>query len=133
MAGGTSTCETSMLKFVSRGVRAMPDRHGVGRGRGLKADGEEDDLAVRIGRRQVDGVERRIDDADVAALRFELQQIAVRAGHAQHVAEGAEDDAGPGGDGMGPVDHFQRRDAHRAAGAVHQLEPRRAGCGRGRT
>ena len=121
MAGGTSTCDTSTLKFVSLPFPGQPHGHGIGRRGRLEADGEEDDLPIRIGRGQVHGIERRIDDAHVAALRFELQQIAVRAGHAQHVAEGAEDDVGPGGDGVGPVDHLQRRDADRTAGAVHQL------------
>ena len=33
--------------------------------------------------------------------------------------------SGRDGDGVGPVDHLQRRHADRAAGAVHQLDARR--------
>ncbi len=67
IAGGTSTCETSTLKFVSRRRCASQTAIALG-GRGrLEADREEDDLAVGVGRRQVHGVERRIDDPHVAA------------------------------------------------------------------
>jgi len=41
---------------------------------------------------------------------------------AQHVAEGTEDDVGAARDGVRLVDHFERRDADRTAGAVDQLD-----------
>ena len=92
MEGGTITCETSMEKFLMPCALRLPDRHGIGRRGGLKADGEEDDLLVRIRGGDPQAIERRIDDAHVAALGLHLKQIAIRAGHAQHVAERAEDD-----------------------------------------
>ena len=49
IAGGTSTCETSIEKLREALALGLVDRHGVG-GRGrLEADGEEDDLAAGIG------------------------------------------------------------------------------------
>ena len=77
ITGGTRTCETSTLKFVELALAGQPDGHRVGRGRRLEADREEDDLAIGLCRGQVHGVERRVDDPDVAARRLELQQIAV--------------------------------------------------------
>jgi hypothetical protein len=41
---------------------------------GLEADGEEDDLLVRVVARDLQRVERRIDDAHVGRVRFRLQQ-----------------------------------------------------------
>ncbi|MPM94816.1 hypothetical protein SDC9_141964 [bioreactor metagenome] len=61
-----------------------------GRRRRFEADGEEDDLFVRVLLRQCHGVGTRIDHADVTALRFRLQQRqAVGSRHAQAVAVGA--------------------------------------------
>ena len=76
-------------------------------------------------RRQVDGVERRVDDAHGAAPRLDLQQVAARPRHAEHVAERAEGDIGLRGNGVGPVDHLQGRDAHRTTGAVDEFHLRR--------
>jgi hypothetical protein len=96
--------------------------HGVGRRRGLEADGEEDDLPVRVLLRELHGVQRRVDDAHVAAVRLHGQQVGVAARHAQHVAERREDDVGRRCDGDGAVDHLERRHAHGAAGTVDQLD-----------
>jgi putative IMPACT (imprinted ancient) family translation regulator len=41
---------------------------------GLEADGEEDDLLVRVAARDLQRVERRIDDAHVGRVRFRLEQ-----------------------------------------------------------
>ena len=41
--------------------------HGIGRSRGLKAHAEEDHLLVGVLDGEVDGIERRVDDADVGA------------------------------------------------------------------
>src|SRR5579864_2046373 len=46
----------------------------------------------------------------------------MRAGHPKHVAERAEDDVGAPRDGMRPIDHFERRDADRASGTVHEFD-----------
>jgi len=94
--------------------------HGVGRRGGLEADGEEDDLAVGVRSSQLDRVERRVHHAHVAAGGAHAEQVRGAARNAQHVAEAGEDDPGARGDGQGAVDHLQRRDAHRAAGTVHQ-------------
>ena len=90
-----------------------------------KPDREEDDPAVRVLPGEAQRVEGRVDDAHVAAARLHLEQVVVRARHAQHVAEGAEDHVRPGGDGDRAVDHLERRDADRAAGAVHEAHRRR--------
>src|ERR1035437_91261 len=47
-----------------------PRQHRVGRGRGLKADREEYDLLLWIGAGNLQAVERRVHDADVAAQRL---------------------------------------------------------------
>ena len=74
-----------------------------GRG-GLEADREEDDLAIGVALGERQRVERRVDDAHVAAARLDREQIPVSARDAQHVAEGTEDHLGPGGDGEPLVD-----------------------------
>ena len=98
-----------------------PGEHGIGGGGGFEADGEEDDLFVGIGAGDLEAVQRRVDDAHVAAVGLDGEEVAIGAGHAQHVAKGAEDDVGAARDGVRLVDHLQRRDADRAAGAVHQF------------
>ena len=103
-------------------LRRLHDRHRVGRGGGLEADGEEHDLPLGFFAGQGHGVHRRVDDPHVAPFRLDREQVLLRAGHAQHVAERAEDHLRPGGDGHGPVDHLDRRDAHRAARAVDQRD-----------
>ena len=71
------------------------DGHGIG-GRGrLETDREEDNLPAGVGGRESDGVERRINDPDVAPPRLQLQEVAPRAGNPQHIAERAEDHVGP--------------------------------------
>ncbi len=95
--------------------------HGVGRCRRLEADREEHDLALGALARESERVERRVDDAHVPAARLHLEQVVARAGHAQHVAEGAERDVGSRGDRDRAVDELERRHAHRAARAVDEL------------
>ena len=67
-------------------------------------------------------VERRVHEAHVGALGLGLQQVAVAAGDADHVAERREDDTRGLGDGDRVVDPAHRDDAHRAARPVHQLD-----------
>ena len=76
----------------------------------------------RVGLRDAHGVERRVDDPHVGAAALQREQVAARAGHPQHVAERGEDHVRAAGDGVRLVDHLQRGDADRAAGAVHQLD-----------
>ena len=77
---------------------------------------------VRVLHGQAQRVERRVHEADVGAARLGLEQVAVAAGHAHHVAEGGEDHARVLGHGDGVVDAAHRDHADRAAGAVHQLD-----------
>ena len=74
-----------------------------------------------IGARDFKAIDRRINDPHVGAARFQHQQIELRTGHPQHVAERAKNHVGPLRDGVRLVDHLQRSDADRAAGAVHEL------------
>lgn len=100
----------------------LEDGHGVGRCRGLKADAEEHDLTVGVLARQFDGIERRVDDSHITAAAFDREQILTAPRHTQHVAERTEDHARLRGDGQRLIDHLERRDAHRAARAVDQLD-----------
>ena len=51
-------------------------RHGIRRSGGLKPHGEEHHLLVRILCRDLDGVAGRIDDAHIATVGFDTEQIA---------------------------------------------------------
>ena len=127
MAGGTRTCETSMEKFVDAerrraGVTAMR----VGRGRRLEADGEEDDLPLRVLLRR--GGRRR-----AASRRSARRRPATSAG--------AGPSCDPGTRSMSPKEvkitsgrlamawalsiMLERGHAHRTAGPVHELDLRR--------
>jgi len=50
-------------------------RHRVGRRGRLKPDTEEHDLAVRVLPSQLQRVQRGVDDADVAALALDAEQV----------------------------------------------------------
>ncbi len=78
-------------------------------------------------------VERRVDHAHVGALGLRVHERALRAGHAHHVAEAGEDHARLLGDRDAVVHAPHRDHADRAAGAVHQLDVRRAAGRRCRT
>ena len=105
------------------GLRALERQRGRGRGR-LEADREEDDLAVGVLLGDPQRVERRVDHPHVGALRLGLEQRAVRARHAHHVAEAGEDHARLVGDRDAVVDAPHRDHADRAARAVHELDVR---------
>ena len=90
-----------------------------GRG-GFKTDAEENDFPRRILLGDFHRVERRINDAHVAAAGLDRKQIRRAARHAQHVAERSENHVGPRGDFQRLVNQFERRDANRAARAVDQ-------------
>ena len=96
----------------------LGDRHRIGRGGGLEADGEKHDLAIGMLPGERHRVHRRVDHPHVAPFRLDREQILPRAGHAEHVAERAENHLRPAGDGHGLVENLDRRDADRAAGAV---------------
>ena len=69
------------------------------------------------------GVERRVDEADVGAAGLGLEQVA-RCCPGTRIMSPNEVKMTPGrlGDGDGVVDPAHRDDAHRAAGPVHQLD-----------
>ena len=98
------------------------DGHRGRGGGGLEADGEEDDFLGRVLFGELNGVHRRIDDADITTGGFDRKQIGRAAGDAEHVAERAEDHLGPGGDLQRLVNQFERRDADRAAGTVDERD-----------
>src|ERR1017187_9089806 len=98
-----------------------PREHRIGRGGGLEANGKEDDLFGRVCTRNLQAVQRRVNDAHIAAFGLDREQVTVRSGHAQHVAKRAEDYIRPPRNGMGLVDHLERRYAYRAAWPVAQL------------
>ena len=87
-----------------------------------KPIGEEDDLAVRVLARDPQRVERRVDHADVRAVGLRVEQRAVAAGHAHHVAEAGEDHAGLVRDG----------DRRRRRGPSGSRRPGSRGRGRAR-
>ena len=57
-----------------------------------------DPITVRILGGNGHGVERRVDDPDVAALGLDREQVLVAPRDPQHVAERAKGHIGPGGD-----------------------------------
>ena len=106
-------------------LRRLDDRHSVGRGGCLEADGEENDLPVGMLLGQGHGVHRRIDQPHVAPFRLDGEQVLPRAGYAEHVAERAENHLRPAGDDHRAVDALDGSDADRAARAVDQRDLRR--------
>src|SRR5690606_39742532 len=62
-----------------------PDGHRIRRCGGLEADGEEDDLAIGVPARELEGVERGVDDPHVAAARADGEEVAVRS--EEHTSE----------------------------------------------
>ncbi len=122
MAGGTVTCETSTLKLLTPSSRA---RHTAIAFAGAVVSNPTAKKTtclsgVRIASSQ--RVERRVDHPHGAAARAHLLQVAVAAGHAQHVAERGEDHVGPRRQRERLVDLLERRDAHRAARPVDHLD-----------
>jgi hypothetical protein len=55
-------------------------------------------------------------------LRLDGEEVAIRAGHSEHVTEGAEDHVRLPGDRMRLVDHVEGRNADRASRAVDKLD-----------
>ena len=111
---------------VAQSLRLRPFQRQCGRRRSrLEADGEEHDLAVGVLLGDPHRVERRVDHAHVRALGLGVEQRAVRSGHPQHVAEAREDHVRLVSDRDAVVDPAHRDHAHRAAGAVDELDVRR--------
>src|SRR5580704_15440595 len=62
-----------------------------------------------------------MNDPDVGSSRFQDQQVDVRTGHSEHIAEGTENYIRPLRNRMRLVDHLKGGDAHRASGAMYEL------------
>src|SRR5215207_11527780 len=90
-------------------------------GRGLEADGDEDNLAFGILARNAQGIEWRVDHADIRAFGLYLEQVSFRARDAHHVPKAGEDDFGTLGDGYPVVYASHWEDADRAARPVYKL------------
>lgn len=122
MAGGTRTWETSRPKLVMPSLPRLIHRHGVGRCGGLEADPEEHHLTARVLLRDLQSVERRVDDPYVAALAADPEQVTAGPGNPEHVTERAEDHVRAGSDLQRLVDDFQRGDADGTPRAVDQFD-----------
>src|SRR5947208_629595 len=97
-------------------------RHCVsGCGR-FKSDGEEYDLLCRVILCDLDGVERRINYADIAAVRLDHKEIFFRPGNSKHVTERTKNDVLSRGDHDSLVDQLERRNAYWTARAVNELD-----------
>ena len=103
-------------------LAGLAQGQGGGGHRRFKTKAEEHHFTFGVLLRQLQGVHRRIDDADVGAARFRLQQGAVFSRHAHGVAKGAENHPRTAGDIDTGVDASHRQHAHRAAGAVNKLD-----------
>ena len=122
MAGRHQHVRDEQGEVLEALLGGLIDGHRGGRGGGLEADAEEDDLFGRVLLCELHGVQRRIDDADIPASGLDGEQVGRAARHAEHVAERAEDHLGPGGDFQRLVNQLDRRDADRAAGAVDERD-----------
>ena len=102
-------------------------RHGhrVGRRRGLESDGEKNDRAIRVLLGDLQAVQRRIDDAHVATLPPLTANRSRRLPGTRSMSPKEQKiTSGRAAISIGLVDQFQRRDADRAAGTVHQFDLR---------
>ena len=89
------------------------------RGRRFKADGEENDFAIGMFRRNLQAIGGRVQHAKVGAARLGPdQRQAAGSRHAQGVAVGADDRATRQREGDRMIDASDRQHAYRAAGAV---------------
>ena len=88
--GLVSTVDREVLEPARVGLQ---DSGGNGGRCGLKADAHKDDRAFGILLGNVECVERRVDDADVAPRRLLRGKRGGRSGHAHHVAKGGDDGA----------------------------------------
>ena len=88
--GLVSTVDREVLEPARVGLQ---DSGGNGGRCGLKADAHKDDRAFGILLGNVECVERRVDDADVAPRRLLRGKRGGRSGHTHHVAKGGYDGA----------------------------------------
>ena len=100
----------------------LEDRQRGRRHRRFETQREKDDFAPRIGPRDGERVERRIDQADIGPLGLGLEHALFRSRNAHRIAEGREDHLRMLGDFDAIIDPAHRQHAHRAAGAVDELD-----------
>src|ERR1035437_3574599 len=87
---------------------------------GLKTNGKEDDLALRVVTCDLQGIERRINHANVATARLRFHQRQTPGtGYTQGVAVSAKNHALIKRQTNRHIDPANRQHAHRATGAVH--------------
>ena len=122
MAGMIVTWLQNTEKFSMPVGRGPLHGERGGRRRRLEPDGVEDHLLVGVLAGDAQGVERRVHDAHVGPAGLGVEEAAVAAGDADHVAEAGEDDVVVFGDGDAVVDPAHGDHAHRAPGTVHQLD-----------
>ena len=120
--GLVSTVDREVLEPASVGLQ---DSGGNGGRCGLKADAHKDDRAFGILLGNVECVERRVDDADVAPRRLLRGKRGGRSGHAHHVAKGGDDGAVHVGKRDCVIDVAVGGDANGAPRAAEQFESRR--------
>ena len=99
----------------------LQNGHGMCGSGGLKTDGEENDFAVGESAREIHGVRRRVNDANVAAFGLDVEQIGFRAGYAEHVAIRNQRNFRAAGQMDGAVDNFERCNADGAARTVDEF------------
>src|SRR5262249_6885363 len=66
-------------------------------------------------------VKRRVENTDIAAAGFDLQQIALASRHSEHISERAKDHIGQTGNTYGLIDEFQRCHTDWTARPMNQL------------
>ena len=120
--GLVSTVDREVLEPARVGLQ---DSGGNGGRCGLKADAHKDDRAFGILLGNVECVERRVDDADVAPRRLLRGKRGGRSGHAHHVAKGGDDGAVHVGKRDCVIDVAVGGDANGAPRAAEQFESRR--------
>ena len=100
--------------------------HGVGGRGGFKTNGEMHHLFFRLLAGEVQGLQRGGDHADIRAAGLGGEEVAVGGRrYAEQIAEGGDDGSRLARDGDGVVEVITGGDAHRAAGAVEQMDVRR--------
>ena len=124
IAGGTSTCDTSTEKFLTPSACARVTASA------LAGAVVSNPMAKKTTSRSGCAWASFTASSGAYTMRtsapcgFQPQEVGPGSGHPKHVAEGREDDTGPLRDRVRLVDLLERRDAHRAAGAMDQLDLR---------
>ena len=97
----------------------LQDSHRVGGRGGFKTDREKDNLFIRISLRDLQRFKRRIHHAHIPAFGAHIEQVNSRAGHAQHIAVGCEDNFRTSSDCQCAINLLKRSYANGAAWPMH--------------